>query len=321
VRNPLGDVRADDAGLVAAALVLVPDGHGVTGGRQVAGVQVLLVVDRVARRRGGPLADELRLDQHERRSRVQLVVDGGDLVGADEAAHEALLRSVVPAVDVLVLEDDVLEGQRGGVPVAPDAAVEADDVQVSDIERPDFVGVAQVQAYHAPSVPGTDAHVAHRALVVGDELDADRAGVAAAGVDRQVADRVAEALGGRLAGPEHGARGGRVGEGGMGVRHLQHGLVPSGALQDLALLRHAAVASAAPAQRVGDAVHARGQIQDLVRGGCVVERLLDRRRAVLHAGGVGMVGCRRQVDDARIRREGHFRRGELNPAQEAKEEQ
>ena len=94
----------------------------------------------------------------------------------------------------LILQYDVLEGHRV-LPVSGhrDAGVEALDLHRLDQPRSWPVPVHR-QAGAARSGRRADQHVLDRASVIGDEVDAGGARVAAADVDGEVRDAVAEGL-------------------------------------------------------------------------------------------------------------------------------
>ncbi len=77
---------------------------------------------------------------------------------------------------------------------------------------------------------------AHGTLVVGDILDAYGAGIAGSGIHGEVADAVAETLGGGFAGPDYGFGSFCVSIGRVPVGEADDGAGGALALENLALL-------------------------------------------------------------------------------------
>ena len=199
----------------------------------------------------------------------------------------------MPAELVLVFEGDVLERARVDRPPCADAFVESFDGEVPHQQRPDFIGMAQVESNTALPVARDDPYVANRPLIAGVELDADGSRVVASSVNGEIPDRVAKSLSGATACPDHSLRGVlHAIESGCSIGHPDCRQVASLALQDGSFLPGARVGPIRPSQGIGDDVFAGRQIDDPIAVGMLVECGLDCRRVIF-----GIIGNRTEIDD------------------------
>ena len=177
------------------------------------------------------------------------------------------------------------------------------DIDVLCDQRAVHVGEAKIEADETAAVAGLDQHIADGTGVVGIELNADAAGVAAADVERQVLHIVVEPV--RRA--EAATPNDRLGLGGVGVGLVLQAEDRLGSALALQPVEAVGVVACAvlvgEAERRSDQVGTIREVDDLVLPHRVVEGFLDGCGVVAGAVALGVVGCLGHVHDVRRLRE------------------
>jgi hypothetical protein len=156
-----------------------------------AGEQLALVHDG-SRLFGIPFLDEFQscVDKAER-SAFAMAVNGGDGSPESQSACCNCLVVHFEAVFALPAKCKVLESNSVEFACDIGTHVEPADFDVLENERAHSFGIAHIDAVHARTVVGVDFYVLDGALFVGEEADADSAGVPLSGADGHVTDGIA----------------------------------------------------------------------------------------------------------------------------------